>query len=348
MTNIPLTQLAHGGGCGCKIAPDRLAAILSGLPSRLVPPELLVGIQSSDDAAVYQINPTQAIVATTDFFLPIVDDPADFGAIAATNALSDIYAMGATPIFALAIVGMPVNVLSDSVISQILAGGESVCNRAGIPLAGGHTIDSNEPFYGLVAIGLVNPKHLKRNDTSQADDLLVLAKPIGIGILGAAHKQGKLDAAGYKDMRDTALMLNLPGKELAEVQGINAMTDVTGFGLIGHLLEFCRGAKLAAEISYKAIPLLFQAEDYAKSGLVTGASKRNLNACAKETEFSSEILPWQRDLLADPQTSGGLLVALDKSALAEAMKIFNSHGFTKVSIIGRMLNKSYPRIYVLP
>ncbi|HVC49469.1 MAG TPA: selenide, water dikinase SelD [Burkholderiales bacterium] len=347
MSNIRLTQLSHGGGCGCKIAPDRLASLLAGLPSRFVPPELLVGIQSSDDAAVYQINPSQAIVATTDFFLPIVDDPEDFGAIAAANALSDIYAMGATPIFALAIVGMPVDVLPEKIITSILRGGETICNRAGIPIAGGHTIDSKEPFYGLVVIGLVHPKNLKRNDTSRPNDLLMLGKPIGIGILGAALKQGKLDESGYDSLRRTATMLNIPGKELAQIEGIHAMTDVTGFGLIGHLLELCRGANLAAEISYSSIPLLPKVEAYIRSGIVTGASGRNLNACANEVEFSSGILSWQRDLLADPQTSGGLLLAIEESAKADAEEIFRTHGFTQVSIIGRM-QEGNPRLYILP
>ncbi|MBU6460112.1 MAG: selenide, water dikinase SelD [Proteobacteria bacterium] len=347
MSSIRLTQLVHGGGCGCKIAPDRLAALLAGLPSRIVPPELLVGIQSSDDAAVYQINPLQAIVATTDFFMPIVDDPYDFGAIAATNALSDIYAMGATPIFALAIAGMPVNTLSTDVIARILEGGEAVCHDAGIPIAGGHSIDSKEPFYGLVVIGLVKPEHIKCNDTSESNDLLLLAKPIGIGILGAAHKQGILDISGYGVMKNVALMLNRPGSDLAHLSGVHAMTDVTGFGLIGHLLELCKGAKLMAEISYAAVPKLVEAEKYARLGVITGASRRNLEACANFITFAPEILPWQQDMLADPQTSGGLLVSLDESALGEALEVFSNYGFNQVSVIGRM-KQGKTGISVLP
>src|SRR5512135_2379549 len=224
---IRLTQYSHGGGCGCKIAPGILQDILAGVPGSIVSKDLLVGIETSDDAAVYRLNDRQAIVATTDFFMPIVDDPFDFGAIAATNAISDVYAMGGQPLFALALVGMPVDKLPLEMIRRILEGGESVCARAGIPIAGGHTIDSVEPIYGLVAIGLVDPRNLKRNAGAKPGDQLVLGKPLGVGIFSAALKKGKLDEAGYREMIANTTKLNTPGTKLGTIEGVHALTDVT-------------------------------------------------------------------------------------------------------------------------
>src|SRR3954466_9889725 len=246
--NIPLklTSFSHGGGCGCKIAPGVLAEILKKSAGGIVPPQLLVGIETADDAAVYQLNDEQALIATTDFFMPIVDDPYDFGRIAATNAISDVYAMGGTPIMALALVGMPISVLSTATIGRILEGGESVCRAAGIPIAGGHTIDSVEPIYGLVALGLVHPDRVKRNADARAGDVLVLGKPLGVGVLSAALKKERLDAAGYERMIATTTRLNTPGPELAALPGVHALTDVTGFALAGHALELARGAGLSA------------------------------------------------------------------------------------------------------
>src|SRR6266487_2096032 len=244
---IRLTEFSHGGGCGCKIAPAVLSEILSSTPIRGLPKELLVGTETADDAAVYRLNGSQALVATTDFFTPIVDDPYDFGRIAASNALSDIYAMGGAPIMALAIVGMPLEKMPVEVIQRIISGGESVCAQAGIPIAGGHSIDTLEPIYGLVALGLVHPKKVKRNDRARPGDVLILGKPLGVGILSAALKKGKLSASGYKQMVEVATQLNTPGTALAELEGVHALTDVTGFGLAGHLLEICRGSKLGAE-----------------------------------------------------------------------------------------------------
>src|SRR5687767_8763514 len=249
-----LTSLSHGGGCGCKIAPGVLSEILKGTARMPMPAELLVGIETADDAAVYKLNDEQALIATTDFFMPIVDDPFDFGRIAATNAISDVYAMGGQPIMALALVGMPVNVLSTQTIGKILAGGESVCREAGIPIAGGHTIDSVEPIYGLVALGLVHPGRIKRNADAQPGDVLVLGKPLGVGILSAALKKEQLDASGYERMIATTTRLNTPGPELAALEGVHALTDVTGFGLAGHALELARGAKLAVDIDWKKVP----------------------------------------------------------------------------------------------
>ena len=256
MDQIKLTQLSHGGGCGCKISPAILSEILSKLPTRIAYPNLLVGTESSDDAAVYRLNDTQAIVATTDFFMPIVDDPFDFGRIAATNAISDIYAMGAYPIMALAIVGMPIGKLPVEVIRGILAGGESVCTAAGIPIAGGHSIDSPEPIYGLVALGIVHPDKVKRNDRAQAGDALILGKGLGIGIMSAALKKGELSAEGYQQMLASTTQLNTPGSTLVDMPGVHALTDVTGFALLGHLLEICRGSKLGAEIHFDQLPIL--------------------------------------------------------------------------------------------
>src|SRR3569623_2198133 len=272
---IKLTSFSHGGGCGCKIAPGILSEILkksSGFP---VPKELMVGIETADDAAVYKLNDEQALIATTDFFMPIVDDAYDFGRIAATNAISDVYAMGGKPIMALALVGMPISVLSTQTIGRILEGGESVCREAGIPIAGGHTIDSVEPIYGLVALGLVHPKRVKRNADAQAGDVLVLGKPLGVGVLSAARKKEKLDAAGYERMIATTTRLNTPGPELAALPGVHALTDVTGFGLAGHALELARGAKLTVTIDWAKVPVLEGVKALAQGGFVTGASGRN-------------------------------------------------------------------------
>src|SRR5881392_3105945 len=269
---IRLTEFSHGGGCGCKIAPAVLTEILASTPIRGLPKELLVGTETADDAAVYRLNDSQALVATTDFFTPIVDDPYDFGRIAATNALSDVYAMGARPIFALAIVGMPLDKLPLEVIGRILAGGESVCARAGIPIAGGHSIDVLEPIYGLVALGLVHPDKVKKNSSAKAGDALILGKPLGIGILSAALKKGKLSEEGYAEMLKWTTRLNTPGQALDEMADVNALTDVTGFGLAGHLLEMCRGARLTAEVRFDALPLIAEALDWAKQGVATGAS----------------------------------------------------------------------------
>src|SRR5216110_180043 len=272
---IRLTEFSHGGGCGCKIAPAILSEILSAAPIRGLPKDLLVGTETADDAAVYRLNDTQALVATTDFFTPIVDDPYDFGLIAATNAISDIYAMGGRPVMALAIVGMPLEKLPVSAIRAILAGGESVCAAAGIPIAGGHSIDTLEPIYGLVALGLVHPDRVKRNSSAKAGDALVLGKPLGIGILSAALKKGKLSADGYAEMIKWTTKLNTPGQSLGERPAVHALTDVTGFGLAGHLLEICRGSRLGAEIRFDDLPVLPEALEWAKEGTATGASDRN-------------------------------------------------------------------------
>jgi selenide,water dikinase len=334
---VRLTQFSHGGGCGCKIAPGVLEQILAKTAPGLIPKELLVGIETSDDAAVYRINERQAIVATTDFFMPIVDDPFDFGAIAATNAISDVYAMGGQPLFALALVGMPVNQIPLEVIRKILEGGESVCARAGIPIAGGHTIDSVEPIYGLVAIGLVDPKNLKRNSGARPGDKLILGKPIGVGIIAAALKKGRLDDSGYQAMIAATTQLNTPGTKLGELEDVHALTDVTGFGLLGHLLEIAKGSKTGAKLDWDTVPLLPGAKDFAREGIATGASGRNWAGYGDRVQLGAKIGDAERALLTDPQTSGGLLVACSPSAAEDVLKIFRSEGFGEAAVIGEIV-----------
>ena len=333
---IRLTSLAHGGGCGCKIAPGVLQDILSRTPAAAAFPNLLVGTESADDAAVWKLNDQQAVVATTDFFMPVVDDPFDFGRIAATNALSDIYAMGARPIFALAIVGMPINVLPLDTIGAILSGGASVCAEAGIPVAGGHSIDSVEPIYGLVALGIVHPDRVLTNRTGRAGDVLLLTKGLGVGVLSAAFKQERLDAEGYSALIASTTRLNDIGPDLAVLPGVHAMTDVTGFGLFGHALEMARGAGLTAELFADAPAILPGVETLAKAGVRTGASTRNW-ASYGASVMGVEALPdWKRDLLTDPQTSGGLLVAVDPAKADGALALLRSRGFDRSAIVGRL------------
>ncbi len=346
MDSVKLTQLSHGGGCGCKIAPSLLSQILAALPMTNLSSNLLVGNDTNDDAAVYRLNPEQALVATTDFFMPIVDDPFDFGRIAATNAISDIYAMGANPIFALAIVGMPMNLLSVESIQQILAGGSSVCTTVDIPIVGGHSIDAPEPIYGLVVMGLVHPSKIKRNSRSQPGDILILSKPLGIGILSAALKRGMLDLEGYRQLVDTATQLNRVGVELAELDSVHALTDVTGFGLLGHVLEICRGANLSATIEAQKLPLLPAAANFAKQGIVTGAASRNLESFGTSISFGSKIAEWQRAVMSDPQTSGGLLVAVEPSCAEQVLTLLHSTGFISAQIIGQM-DTGDPHLFVV-
>jgi len=333
---IRLTEFSHGGGCGCKIAPAVLSEILASTPIRGLPKDLLVGTETADDAAVYRLNDEQALVATTDFFTPIVDDPFDFGRIAATNAISDVYAMGGKPIFALAIVGMPLEKLPVAVIQKILEGGESVCAAAGIPIAGGHSIDTLEPIYGLVALGLVHPKKVKRNSSAKANDVLILGKPLGIGILSAVLKKGKLSAAGYSAMLDWTTRLNTPGEALAELTGVHALTDVTGFGLAGHLLEILRGSQLAGEVSFDALPVIPEALEWAQQGVATGASDRNWKGYGHEVALPAGFPDWKRKLLADPQTSGGLLVSCAPDAVQRVLAEFQKRGFAQAAVVGKV------------
>jgi len=331
-----LTSLSHGGGCGCKIAPGVLSEILKGVPQLPFPKELLIGIETSDDAAVYQINDSQAIVATTDFFMPIVDDPFDFGKIAATNAISDIYAMGGTPLFALALVGMPVKVLSNKTIARILEGGSEACRSAGIPIAGGHTIDSVEPIYGLVAIGIVDPKRIKSNASAKAGDVLILGKPLGVGILSAALKKDVLGPDGYAEMIANTTKLNSAGPDLAKLSGVHALTDVTGFGLAGHMLELARGSHCTAHIDWSQVPLLSNVLHFAEDGIITGASGRNWDSYGHDVVIPTNFSAAQLALLTDPQTSGGLLVSCSQEVVEEVLEIFNQHHFLGARVIGQM------------
>ena len=296
----------------------------------------MVGIETSDDAAVYKLNDEQALIATTDFFMPIVDDPYDFGRIAATNAISDVYAMGGTPIMALALVGMPINQLPLETIGQIIKGGESICAEAGIPIAGGHTIDSVEPIYGLVVLGLVHPSKVKRNADAKAGDKLILGKPLGVGILSAALKKNALDDDGYAAMIANTTKLNKPGMALSRLDGVHALTDVTGFGLLGHLLELARGAKLTATLQMPAIPLLPNVLQLAGQGCITGASGRNWEAYGHDVSLADGVSAVQKALLSDPQTSGGLLVACDPASVDEVLALFQREGFAHAAVIGEM------------
>ncbi len=341
---IRLTELSHGGGCGCKIAPALLRDIIAKAGPSVAPANLLVGIETSDDAAVWRVNERQAIVATTDFFTPIVDDPYDFGAIAATNAISDIYAMGGTPLFALALVGMPIDRLPVEVIRRILNGGEAVCARAGIPIAGGHTIDSVEPIYGLVAIGLVDPANLKRNAGARPGDALVLGKPLGIGIYGAALKKQRLSALHYAAMIESATQLNTPGTTLGTMESVHALTDVTGFGLAGHLLEICRGSGTGATIELARLPLHPGVVELAREGFITGASGRNWAGYGREVDATAAT-DVDRALLADPQTSGGLLVVCSPEAADEVLALFHAEGFDRAAVIGA-ITAGPPRVAV--
>jgi selenide,water dikinase len=342
---LKLTSFSHGGGCGCKIAPGVLAEILKKSNGFPVPKELMVGIETADDAAVYKLNDEQALIATTDFFMPIVDDPFDFGRIAATNAISDVYAMGGTPIMALALVGMPIDKLPLDTIGKIIQGGESICAEAGIPIAGGHTIDSVEPIYGLVVLGLVHPSKVKRNADARAGDVLILGKPLGVGVLSAALKKDQLDADGYAAMIANTTKLNKPGKALSELADVHALTDVTGFGLAGHLLELARGAGLTAHLDMASIPLLPGVAALAQAGYFTGASGRNWAAYGHDVELGAGVGETGRILLSDPQTSGGLLVSCAADSVDAVLALFAREGFADAAVIGRM-EAGAPRIVV--
>ncbi len=329
-----LTSLAHGGGCGCKLPPAVLRDLLATMPPAAAFPNLLVGADGSDDAAVYRLTDELALVATTDFFTPIVDDPFEFGRIAATNALSDVYAMGGTPIMALALLGMPLGTLPQAVARRILEGGEAVCRDAGIPIGGGHSIDSPEPLYGLVALGTVHPGRVLRNGGARTGDALILTKALGVGVFSAALKQGRLGDADYATMLGSATQLNAVGRDLAAMDGVHAMTDVTGFGLLGHLLEMSRGAGLAARLDWDAVPLLPGAAALARSGMATGAGARNWDSFAADVTLPAGLPVWQRALLCDPQTSGGLLVAAGSGQAAGVLARVRAAGFTQAAIVG--------------
>ncbi|WP_346838430.1 selenide, water dikinase SelD [Microbulbifer sp. SAOS-129_SWC] len=326
---IRLTQYSHGAGCGCKISPKVLEVMLAGSGAQNLDPRLWVGNASRDDAAVYAFDEERGVISTTDFFMPIVDDPFDFGRIAATNAISDVYAMGGKPLMAIAILGWPVDKLAPEVAREVMRGGRAICDEAGIPLAGGHSIDAPEPIFGLAVTGAVDKSHLKRNDTASDGCRLYLTKPLGIGILTTAEKQGKLRDADVGVARDWMCTLNRAGSHFAQLQGVKAMTDVTGFGLLGHLVEMADGSGLSARIDYAAVPRLTSAEYYLAQGCVPGGTLRNFDSYG---ERIAPIAEAQRLLLCDPQTSGGLLVAVTPEGEAEFLATAAEQGLELAAI----------------
>jgi selenide, water dikinase len=343
---VRLTDLSGSGGHGHKLPPAMLDQILARIPATASFPNLLVGTETADDAAVYRLNDQQAVVATLDFFAPVVDDPGDFGRIAATNALSDIYAMGGKPILALAIVGMPVETLPLETVQAILAGGASVCAAAGIPVAGGHSMAAQEPIYGLVALGLVNPNRILRNSTAQAGDRLILTKRLGTGIFTVALKRGELDAASYRDFLAATTQLNAVGAELPGIAGVHAVTDVTGFGLLGHALEMCRGAGLSLQVNMGRLPIFPTASRFAEAGVSTGAGKRNWESYGGAVDLPERLNDWRRGLLCDPQTSGGLLIACAPDAEAQLLGLLNLRGFHHACTVGTF-SSGPPRLKIM-
>lgn len=345
VTAVRLTEFAHGGGCGCKLAPALLQRLLMDHPDLPHVPQPLIGTETSDDAIVWQLDPNTCVVATTDFFTPVVDDPRDFGRIAATNALSDVYAMGARPIFALAILGMPLGRLPVDVVRQILAGGKEVCATAGIPVAGGHSIDTPEPIYGLAVTGLCHPAQVRRNSGARCGDALILTKPIGIGVYSNALRHGALDEPGYREMLEVTTTLNRIGAALGDEPAVHAMTDVTGFGLLGHGLEMARGACVTLHIGAGSVPLLRQTESLLRAGHLTGASQRNWDSYGAEVELSEPTAATDRVLFTDPQTSGGLLVACAPDAADRLLNRIRDAGYAQAAIIGKA-EQGEPRLVV--
>lgn len=340
---IRLTQYSHGAGCGCKISPKVLETILAGSGAQNLDPRLWVGNASRDDAAVYALDDERGVVSTTDFFMPIVDDPFDFGRIAATNAISDIYAMGGDPLMAIAILGWPVNVLPPEVAREVMRGGRAVCDAAGIPLAGGHSIDAPEPIFGLAVTGVVEKQYLKRNDTGTAGCRLYLTKPLGIGILTTAEKKAKLREQDAGLARDWMCTLNRPGSRFGKLTGVRAMTDVTGFGLLGHLVEMAEGAQLTAQLDFAAVPRLPGVDYYLAEGCIPGGTLRNFDSYGDRV---APISDEQRNLLCDPQTSGGLLVAVAPEGEQEFLAVATELGL-QLAPIGRLVERRDHAVEVL-
>ncbi|MFC7462671.1 selenide, water dikinase SelD [Hydrogenophaga defluvii] len=333
---IRLTQYSHGAGCGCKISPQVLDVILAGSGAQNLDPKLWVGNASRDDAAVYALDEERGVVSTTDFFMPIVDDPFDFGRIAATNAISDIYAMGADPLMAIAILGWPVNVLPPEVAREVVRGGRAICDEAGIPLAGGHSIDAPEPIFGLAVTGVVDKRHMKRNDTGTQGSRLYLTKPLGIGVLTTAEKKALLRPEDVGVARDWMCTLNKPGRQFGRLAGVSAMTDVTGFGLLGHLVEMAEGSGLTAVLHDSAVPRLPGIDAYIAQGCVPGGTQRNFDSYGHKV---APITLAQQQLLCDPQTSGGLLVAVTPEGDAEFLRVATEAGLS-LAPIGELVARS--------
>ena len=336
MQQIRLSHLSHGGGCGCKLAPSVLQQLLSSHPAATPYKQLLVGVETGDDAAVWELDNGTCVIATTDFFMPMVDDPHDFGRIAATNAISDIYAMGGTPIMALAILGMPVDKIPPEMVRKILEGGASVCEAAGIPVAGGHSIDSPEPIYGLAVIGTAAKADIRRNSDARAGDKLILTKALGVGIYSAAFKKGALSRDAYDEFMASTTLLNRVGTKLAKLPAVHAMTDVTGFGLLGHALEMARGSHKTVTINSSALPFLKDAAALAQQGFVTGASGRNWKSYDMSVALPAGAPEWQRQLYCDPQTSGGLLIACAADEADATLRMIIGAGYQAARIIGQV------------
>ena len=339
MEQIKLTQYSHGAGCGCKISPKILDEILSSSFSMPDNDRLIVGNHSKDDAAVYDLQNGKALISTTDFFMPIVDDPYNFGRIASANAISDVYAMGGDPIMAIAILGWPINLLSPLVARRVIEGSKSICLEAGIPLAGGHSIDSPEPIFGLAVNGLVDIKNLKQNNTAQKGDLLLLTKKIGVGILTTAEKKNLLKEGDKTLAADQMMQLNKIGAIMGKIEGVHAMTDVTGFGLLGHLIEMAEGSGMSAEITFGTVPLISdRLIEYVELGSVPGGTNRNWDSYGHKVHFHhGENKLLQKNILADPQTSGGLLIAVAKDAINEVTEALKQYGLSdRVTPIGEI------------
>lgn len=346
MNEIKLTAFSKGGGCGCKIAPAVLQEILQTRTTSPFP-GLLVGNESGDDAAVFQLSETEALISTTDFFLPIVDDPYDFGRIAAANAISDVYAMGGRPLMAIALLGWPIDKLPAEAATRVLEGGRSVCAEAGIPLAGGHTIDSADPIFGLAVTGRVAPAHLKRNNTARAGDILLLTRPLGSGILATALKRGVLEEGHYTSFITHLTTLNRLGEALGPVGGVHALTDVTGFGLLGHVMEMAAGSSLSAEISYSALPRMEGLAGYLQQRTIPDATFRNWNAYSTEVKFEKGVNVMEAfNLLPDPQTNGGLLIAVAPESLEEVLRLAAEAGLGTLQPIGRLTEPGEKTIVV--
>ncbi len=340
---VRLTEYSHGAGCGCKIAPKVLEEILKTGKTEKLYPGLLVGNETKDDAAVFAIDNDRAIISTTDFFMPIVDDPFDFGAIASVNAISDIYAMGGKPLMAISILGWPVDNLSAEMAGQVIEGARSICDKAGIPLAGGHSIDSKEPIFGLAVTGMVNQSQIKSNNTAISGCELFLTKPLGVGILTTAQKSNMADPEDFQKAIDQMLILNDIGMELSQVPGIMAMTDVTGFGLLGHLIEMCEASKVSAELNYSKVPVIPGIELYIEKNTLPGGTHRNFNSYGSKVNTLSDT---QKAILCDPQTSGGLLIAVDPQQKTHFLKTISNRGID-IEPIGRIIEKTDKVVHIL-
>jgi len=336
MDEIRLTQFSHGAGCGCKISPKILEEILKSSEISSFDQNLLVGNSTKDDAAVYDLGNDSAIISTTDFFMPIVDDPFDFGSIASVNAISDVYAMGGKPLMAIAILGWPVDTLPTAAAKEVLNGSRSICKKAGIPLGGGHSIDTPEPIFGLAVTGIVEKKNLKRNDSAKINSQLYLSKPLGVGIVTTAHKKGIVHQSDLDIIKKSMLTLNDIGFEFGRLEYVNAMTDVTGFGLLGHLCELCEGSGLSAEIEFRKIPIFNFLDQYMEKGCMPGGTERNWNS------YKDKISPledYQKNLLADPQTSGGLLISVDGDKIEEFEDFLEKQAITNLAPIGKVVKR---------